>query len=248
MNDMSLNNLPNESYHGLEIAIVGMAGRFPGANSIAEYWQNLLAGKESIGPLSDEYLKQQGINEALLTDPEWMKIGAPIDSPDKFDAEFFGYSHREAEVLDPQQRLFLQSAWHSLEHAGIDPKRVAGNIGVFGGAGMNGYLLNLYSNGNVRKEVSPYELFIANDKDFLTTRVSYKLGLTGPSLDVQTACSTSLVAVHIACQSLIAGESDIAIAGGVALSKQVGYRPQEGGIYSPDGHCRTFSADAAGTT
>lgn len=237
----------SEQYHGLEIAIIGMAGRFPGADSVAEFWANLLAGKESIQPLSDEFLRQQGATESMLADPQWKKVGAPINGYDQFDAEFFGYSPREAELLDPQQRLFLESAWHALEDAGCDPSRFPGSIGVYAGAGMNGYLFNLYSNGQVRNEVSPYELFVGNDKDFLTTRVSYKLGLTGPSLDIQTACSTSLVAVHLACQSLIAGECDLALAGGVALSRQQGYRPQQGGIYSADGHCRPFDADASGT-
>ncbi|MEN8444208.1 MAG: beta-ketoacyl synthase N-terminal-like domain-containing protein, partial [Cyanobacteria bacterium J06555_13] len=160
---------------------------------------------------------------------------------------FFGFSPREAEILDPQQRLFLETAVEALETAGYDADRYPGSIGVYGGAGMNGYLLNLYSDAGVRDRVTPYELFISNDKDFLTTRVSYKLNLKGPSVDVQTACSSSLVAVHMACQSLLSGECDMALAGGVAISKQLGYRVQAGSIYSPDGHCRAFNASAAGT-
>ncbi|MEM1290631.1 MAG: acyltransferase domain-containing protein, partial [Cyanobacteria bacterium P01_H01_bin.162] len=159
----------------------------------------------------------------------------------------FGYSPREAELLDPQQRLFLQCAWEALETAGYDTESYDGSVGVYGGAGMNGYLFNLYANAHIRESISPYELFLASDKDFLTTRVSYKLNLQGPSLDIQTACSSSLVAVHTACQSLLSGECDIALAGGVAVSKQQGYRYQDGGIYSPDGHCRAFDAQAQGT-
>lgn len=236
-----------DQYHGLEIAIIGMSGRFPGADSIAEFWSNLLAGKESIGPLSQEHLRNQGVTQEQQNDPNWRGFGAPIQGQDLFDAEFFGYSPREAELLDPQQRLFLECAWHAMEDAAYDPARYRAPVGVFAGAGMNGYLFNLYSNTQLRQEVNPYEIFISNDKDFLTTRVSYKLGLSGPSLDIQTACSTSLVAVHMACQSLIAGECEMALAGGVALSKQQGYRVQKGGIYSNDGHCRPFDANASGT-
>jgi len=232
---------------GLEIAVIGMAGRFPGARSVDEFWQNLKHSVESITPLNDENLLAQGISPELLADPTYIKVGGVIEDSDLFDAAFFGFSPREAEILDPQQRLFLETAVEALETAGYDAERYPGGIGVYGGAGMNGYLLNLYSDAGVRDRVTPYELFISNDKDFLTTRVSYKLNLKGPSVDVQTACSSSLVAVHMACQSLLSGECDMALAGGVAISKQLGYRVQEGSIYSPDGHCRAFDAEAAGT-
>ncbi|MEM7388172.1 MAG: type I polyketide synthase, partial [Verrucomicrobiota bacterium] len=173
--------------------------------------------------------------------------GGLVADTDCFDASFFGYSPREAEFLDPQHRLFLEAAWEALETAGYDSERENRPIGVFGGTGMNGYLFNLYSNPTVRSNASPYELFVGNDKDFLTTRVSYKLNLRGPSIGIQTACSSSLVAVHTACQSLLSGECDMALAGGVAVSKQIGYRTEEGGIHSPDGHCRPFDAKANGT-
>ncbi|MEM9087122.1 MAG: beta-ketoacyl synthase N-terminal-like domain-containing protein [Cyanobacteria bacterium P01_F01_bin.53] len=238
---------PKSEYSGLEVAVVGMAGRFPGARSVDEFWQNLQQSVESITPLEDEQLLAQGVSEEMLADPNYVKVGGVVEDADLFDAAFFGFSPREAEILDPQQRLFLETAVEALETAGYDPERYPGSIGVYGGAGMNGYLLNLYSSRAIRKSVSPYELFVSNDKDFLTTRVSYKLNLKGPSVDVQTACSSSLVAVHMAAQSLLSGECDMAIAGGVAISKQLGYKVQEGSIYSPDGHCRAFDAAAAGT-
>ncbi|MBE9212898.1 acyltransferase domain-containing protein [Plectonema cf. radiosum LEGE 06105] len=233
--------------NGLEIAIIGMAGRFPGAKNIDEFWQNIQNGVESIRPLTDEYLLSQGVDKSSLEHPQYVKAGAVLEDVELFDADFFGFSPREAEILDPQQRLFLECAVEAIETAGYNPQTYQGLIGVYGGAGMNGYLFNLYTNPNIRNSVSNYQLFLASDKDFLTTRVSYKLNLEGPSVDVQTACSTSLVAVHIACQSLLSGECDMALAGGVAISKQVGYLYQEGGIYSPDGHCRAFDADAKGT-
>ncbi|NEQ47691.1 MAG: acyltransferase domain-containing protein [Leptolyngbya sp. SIOISBB] len=232
---------------GLEIAIIGMAGRFPGAASVDEFWELLREGREAIAHLDAQTLRQQGVDESLLNDPQYVNAGGVLAGVDQFDAAFFGYSPREAELLDPQQRLFLQCAWEALETAGYDTESYDGSVGIYGGAGMNGYLFNLYANAHIRESISPYELFLASDKDFLTTRVSYKLNLQGPSLDIQTACSSSLVAVHTACQSLLSGECDIALAGGVAVSKQQGYRYQDGGIYSPDGHCRAFDAQAQGT-
>ncbi|ACB52422.1 polyketide synthase type I [Crocosphaera subtropica ATCC 51142] len=233
--------------NGLEIAIIGIAGRFPGANTIEAFWQNLSQGRESITVYSDEDLLKQGVNEALLKKSNYVKAAAKLEDVDQFDAEFFGFNAREAEIIDPQHRLFLECAWEALENAGYDSQKYEGAIGVFGGAGMNGYLFNVYSQSKNNNNLDPYQLFIASDKDFLTTRVSYKLNLDGPSVNVQTACSTSLVAVHLACQSLLSGECDMALAGGVAISQQMGYLYQEGGIYSPDGHCRAFDADAKGT-
>ena len=237
----------NPSLTGLEIAIIGMAGRFPGAQSVTEFWHNLQQSVESIIPLEDEHLRTQGVSPATLADPSYVKVGGVLTGTDQFDAAFFGFSPREAELLDPQQRIFLETAWQALETAGYDSNRYPGSIGIYGGAGMNGYLLNLYASPSIRENVSPYELFISNDKDFLTTRVSYKLNLQGPSLDVQTACSSSLVAVHLACQALLSGECDMALAGGVAISKQLGYKAQSGSIYAADGHCRAFDAQADGT-
>lgn len=216
----------NPTRTGLEIAVIGMAGRFPGAQNLDEFWQNLQQSVESITELADADLQEKGVSAETLADPNYVKVGGVLANEDCFDAAYFGYSPREAEILDPQQRLFLETAVHALETAGYDAEQYSGSVGVYGGAGMNGYLLNLYSSDAIRERVSPYELFVANDKDFLTTRVSYKLNLNGPSVDVQTACSSSLVAVHLACQALLSGECDIALAGGVAISKQVGYRAQ----------------------
>lgn len=234
-------------YNGLEIAIIGMAGRFPEAQNLEQFWDNLKNGVESIHFYQDKELLELGVDEDLINHPQYIKAGGKLDGIDLFDAEFFGFNPKEAELLDPQHRLFLECAWEALENAGYDSEKYSGTIGVYGGAGMNGYLFNLYTNPKIRNSVSNYQLFLASDKDFLTTRVSYKFNLSGPSIDIQTACSTSLVAVHLACQSLLSGDCDIALAGGVAISKQVGYLYQEEGIYSPDGHCRTFDAQAQGT-
>lgn len=233
--------------NGLEIAIIGMAGRFPGAKNIDEFWYNLQQGIESIHVFSDEELRKSGVEEALINHPQYIKAGGFLEGIDLFDAAFFGFNPREAEILDPQHRLFLECAWEALENAGYDSENTSGTVGVYAGTAMNGYLFNLYTNATIRNSVNPYQLFLASDKDFLTTRVSYKLNLEGPSVDIQTACSTSLVAVHMACQSLLSGECDIALAGGVAVSRNEGYLYQEGGIYSPDGHCRAFDAKAQGT-
>lgn len=232
---------------GLEIAIIGMNGKFPGANNLEKYWQNLRNGVESISDLTDEHILKNGGDPEVLKHPNYIKRQAIIDNIEYFDADFFGFNPREAEIIDPQQRLFLECAWSALEDAGYNSENYPGAIGVYAGAGMNSYLFNLVSNPEIQNQVSRYQLFLGNDKDFLTTRVSYKLNLRGPSLDIQTACSTSLVAVHIACQNLLSGECDIALAGGVSLAKTTGYLYQEGGIYSPDGHCRAFDADAQGT-
>ncbi|MGV2831538.1 beta-ketoacyl synthase N-terminal-like domain-containing protein [Myxosarcina sp. GI1(2024)] len=235
---------------GLEIAIIGMVGRFPGAKNIEEFWRNLQDGVESITSFTDEELKSSGIDIDTLNNPNYVKAGAILENVELFDASFFGFNPREAETLDPQQRLFLECAWSALENSGYDPEQYKGLIGVYAGAGMNSYMYNLYSNRGIRNSVDDYQLFIASDKDFLTTRVSYKLDIEGPSVGIQTACSTSLVAVHLACRSLLGGECDIALAGGVSVSsssEKAGYLYKEGAILSPDGHCRAFDAKAQGT-
>ncbi len=229
------------------IAVVGMAGRFPGAGDLAELWENLRRGVESISRFTPEEMRAAGVDPALLTDPRWVPAGGVLADADRFDAPFFHFTPREAELLDPQHRLFLECAWGALEDAGCDPARFPGAIGVFGGASLNTYLLhNLLPAGN---SVGNPQVAIASDKDFLTTRVSYKLNLTGPSLDVQTACSTSLVAVVLAAQSLLNYQCDLALAGGVSAREpqRAGYLHQEQGILSPDGHCRPFDAAARGT-
>ncbi|HEY0736250.1 MAG TPA: polyketide synthase, partial [Herpetosiphonaceae bacterium] len=235
---------------GLEIAVVGMAGRFPGARSIEAFWENLCAGVESITFFSEEELLAEGVDAATQALPHYVKARGVLDNVEWFDASFFDISHREAEVLDPQHRLFLETSWEALEHAGYDPQRYKGAIGVFAGTSLNSYLLyNLYPNAQLMQSMGYIQMLINSDKDFLTTRVSYKLNLEGPSLTVQTACSTSLVAAHLACQSLLNGECDMALAGGITVSvpQRTGYWYQEGSILSPDGHCRAFDASAQGT-
>ncbi len=231
------------------VAVIGMAGRFPGAAGIEAFWENLENGVESIRFFTDDELRQAGVPEAELSHPDYVKARAILDGVDLWDARFFGYSPREAELIDPQQRLFLECASDALERAGYDPDRYGGMIGVYAGVSMNGYLMNLLSRPDVMAAAGGMETLLAADKDFLATRVSYKLGLRGPSLTVQTACSTSLVAVHQACRSLVDGQCDLAMAGGVSIPVPVlsGYRYVEQGIRSPDGHCRPFDARAQGT-
>jgi amino acid adenylation domain-containing protein len=230
-----------------DIAVIGLAGRFPGARSIHEFWANLCDGIESIARFSDEELLAGGISPDLLSNPRFVKAWGALDGIDRFDAAFFGYNPNEAAVLDPQQRIFLEEAWHALENAGYDSEKYSGLIGVFAGTGMNTYMRNLHdSSGELAND---YQIMISNDKDFLATRVAYKLNLEGPGITVQTACSTSLVAIHLACRSLDSNECDLALAGGVSvrLPQPSGYLYQEGMILSPDGHCRTFDASAQGT-
>jgi amino acid adenylation domain-containing protein len=232
------------------IAIIGMSGRFPGANNIDAFWQNLSSGVESVAFFTDEQALASGISPAQLHDPQYVKARAIFEGAELFDADFFGYNPREAAIMDPQQRLFLECAWEALEHAGYDAASYTGLIGVYGGASMNTYLLsNLYPNRDLIGLVGDFQAMIGNDKDYLTTRVSYKLDLKGPSVAVQTACSTSLVAVGTACQSLLQYQCDLALAGGssIGVPQRAGYLYQEGGIGSPDGHCRAFDAEAGGT-
>ena len=235
---------------GFEIAVVGMAGRFPGAPNVETFWGNLRDGVESISHFSDEELRASGVDSSLLENPNCVKAWGVLEDADHFDASFFGYSAREAQMMDPQQRLFLECAWTALEHAGYQTAGYGGLIGVYAGISMNTYLLNnLWSNRELIESAGTLQTTIASDKDFLATRVSYKLNLKGPGLVIQTACSTSLVAVHMACQSLLGGECDMALSGGVTLRvpQKIPYLYQREGIASPDGHCRAFDAQAQGT-
>jgi acyl transferase domain-containing protein/thioesterase domain-containing protein len=231
-----------------DIAIIGMSCRFPDAATIDDFWQNLREGVESISFFSDEELIAAGIESATLKQPNYVKAGTVLSNIELFDAAFFDFSPREAEITDPQHRIFLECAYESLENAGYATQNGDNVIGVYAGVSMDTYLLNnLYPNRDVLTDT--YSLMIGNDKDFLPTHVSYKLNLRGPSIDVQTACSTSLVAVHLACQSLLDGECDMTLAGGVSITipQKAGYLYQEGMINSPDGHCRVFDAKAKGT-
>ncbi|BAY50149.1 beta-ketoacyl synthase (plasmid) [Scytonema sp. HK-05] len=240
-----------ETHDGLEpIAIIGIAGRFPGAKNVDEFWQNLRDGVESISFFTDEELEASGIDPALLKNPNYVKANGWLEDVEKFDASFFGFTPKEAEIMDPQHRLFLECAWEVLENAGYDSEAYDGQIGVYAGAGLNAYLLyNLISNRDQIESIGTYQTFISNDKDFVPTRVSYKLNLKGPSLNISTACSTSLVAVQMGCQSLLNYQCDMVIAGGVSIgiTQKTGYLYQEGMILSPDGHCRAFDAQSQGT-
>lgn len=233
-----------------QIAIIGMAGRFPGAPDVDTFWQNLRDGVEGITRFSKQELVADGINPATFNNPNHVPAGPVLQAVDQFDADFFEITPRQAELTDPQQRLFLECVWEALENAGCDPDSFDGAVGVYGGSTLNTYLLhNVYPALGYTNTVANLQTLIGNDKDYLATHVSYKLNLTGPSLTVQTACSTSLVAVHLACQSLLNGECDMALAGGVTVRvpHKAGYFYQDGGILSPDGHCRPFDADAEGT-
>ncbi|MBC1235671.1 acyltransferase domain-containing protein [Nostoc sp. 2RC] len=235
-----------ESTVNLDIAIVGMSGRFPGANNIEEFWQNIQNKVESISFLSNDDLADLNLDTEVLNDQNYVKAAPILPDIEHFDARFFGYSPKEAELIDPQHRLFIECAWEALENAGYDPETYNGLIGVYGGVSTNTYFFNnVYNNVNSRVIASNYTF----NKDFLTTHVSYKLNLTGPSIGVQTYCSTSLVALHLACKSLLDEECDIALAGGVTIivPQKSGYYYEQDGILSPDGHCRAFDAKAEGT-
>jgi amino acid adenylation domain-containing protein len=231
------------------VAVVALAGRFPGAEDVEALWRNLIAGVESLSSFTEEELLREGIPAETVKDPAYVRSKGVLDGVEGFDAAFFGVTPREAELTDPQQRIFLECAWEALERAGYLSDRETGPVGVFAGESMNSYLFNLLSNPDLVESVGAFQTVTVNDKDFLATRVSYKLNLEGPGVTVQTACSTSLVAVHLACQSLLNGECEIALAGGVSVRvpQRSGYLYQVGGIDSPDGHCRAFDAEAGGT-
>ncbi|WP_058188402.1 type I polyketide synthase [Terracidiphilus gabretensis] len=229
------------------IAIIGMSARFPQSRNVQEFWQHLVAGDSLIVNFSEDELHQAGIDQAMLRDANYVRRGNVIEDADQFDAGFFGLSRREAEILDPQQRIFLECAWEALENAGHTGE--GERVGVFAGVGMNTYVLQLLRNPGVLASVGEYQMMLASDKDYLATRVAYKLDLRGPAVTVQTACSTSLAAVHLACRSLLSRECSMALAGGVSISfpQGIGYSYIPGMILSPDGHCRPFDANAEGT-
>ena len=233
------------------IAIVGMAGRFPGARKVSEFWRNLRDGVECIRSRSDAELLAAGVTREEFARPDYIKRASVLDDVPMFDASFFGLSPRDASIMDPQHRHFLECAWEAFEDAGHPPQRFDGSIGVFAGSGMNTYLIhNLLANRRLLESTGLFQLKqTGNDKDVLATRVSYQFDLRGPSINVQTACSTSLVAVHLACQSLLNNECDLALAGGVTIEipHGQGYIYREGEILSRDGHCRSFDATSSGT-
>jgi len=232
------------------IAVIGMAGRFPGAETIASFWQNLRKGVESVTFFDTEQLVKSGIEPAVIQQSNYVRAKPVLNNVDYFDAPFFRISPREAELMDPQQRLFLECGWEAIEDCAHDPWTHPGRIGIYAAAGKNTYLLlNLLSQREWVHSDEVFQLLIGNEKDYLTSRLAYQLNLTGPSITVQSACSSSLVAVHLACQSLLLGECDIALAGGVSVDvpREAGYLYRPGSILSPDGHCRAFDAEAQGT-
>jgi acyl transferase domain-containing protein/thioesterase domain-containing protein len=233
------------------IAIVGIAGRFPGARNLTQFWSNLRDGVESIRDCSDGDLIAAGASHEQLAEPTYVKRASILDDVPLFDAAFFGLSQRDASIMDPQHRHFLECAWEALEDAAHPPESFAGSIGVFAGSGMNTYLIhNLLANQRLVETAGLFQLKqTGNDKDVLATRVSYQFDLRGPSINVQTACSTSLVAVHLGCQSLLSYECDMALAGGVTIEipHGLGYTYREGEILSRDGRCRAFDAVSSGT-
>ena len=231
------------------IAVIGMSGRFPKAKSIDEFWHNLCNGQESISFFSDEELEDSGIDPALLHNPQYVKAGARLSDIEMFDAFFFDVSPREAEIIDPQHRFLLECAWEALENAGYDPGAGKGLTGIYVGTNVSIYMLSILGSNPDIIESMGSSIFFSNVQDFAATRVSYKLNLNGPSINISTACSTSLVAVHLACQGLLNYECDLALAGGVSIQslQKQGYFYQEGEITSPDGRCRAFDAKAQGT-
>ncbi|GCE15768.1 type I polyketide synthase [Tengunoibacter tsumagoiensis] len=239
-----------DSAYSNALAIVGLSGRFPGAGDVETFWENIATGIKSIRRFTSEELERAGVDPALLNDPNYVKAGTMVENLDQFDASFFGFTPREAEIMDPQHRLFLECAWEALEGAAYATEKGKGLVGVFAGSGFCSYLLNnLYGNPEVMELAGKLQIAVGNERDSLASTVSYKLNLKGPSIAVQTFCSTSLVAVHLASQSLLNYECDIALAGGVAITvpQESGYLYENGGIVSPDGECRTFDAQAQGS-
>ena len=232
-----------------KVAVVGMAGRYPGARNIEEFWKNLEKGTNCITSFTGKELLACGVDPALIANPNYVKAAGVYENTYLFDAAFFGYTPAEAELIDPQHRVFLECCWEALEHAGYDSWGYEGRIGVFAGSGRTEYLRELLSNPRIRELTDAWALSTYNDKDFLSLRAGYDLNLRGPCITVQTTCSTSLTSITLACQSLLSYQSDIVLAGGVTLStkERAGYLYQEGGVRSRDGRNRAFDADASGT-
>jgi acyl transferase domain-containing protein/acyl carrier protein len=232
---------------GLEIAVIGIAGRFPQARDTHEFWKNLIDEKECISFFTDEEIIEDGISPELLKHPDYVKAHGLVDNIEMFDANFFNVSDSDAEILDPQHRIFLECCWEALEDSGLSPEKYKGPVGVYSGQTLSTYMM--YYLSPLKHQLNEFDVLMSNDKDTLALKVSYKLNLEGPSLAVGTECSTTLVAVHIACQGLLAGECKAALAGGVSikLPQKSGYIYSPDSIGSPDGYCRAFDADAQGT-
>lgn len=257
----ALGGRESESRSSRDIAVIGMACRFPGADDPDAFWRNLASGTESITFFTEEEVIASGIDPSVVRRPGYVKASPILSDIKGFDAEFFGYGAQDATLMDPQQRLLLECGWEAMENAGYDPIAYPGEIGVYAGGSMNTYLLNnvMPNRGGLDlvddldvttlDSMGGFQLMVANDKDYLNTRLSYKLNLRGPSVNVQTACSTGLVVIHMACQSLLNGEADMFLAAGSAVQVPdvAGHLYQDGMIVSPDGHCRAFDAKAKGT-
>jgi acyl transferase domain-containing protein/acyl carrier protein len=238
----------NSQITGLETAVIGMAGRFPGARNIDEFWENLKHGVESITFFSDKELEAAGVKPELPGNSAYVKAEPILEDIECFDATFFEYPPREAELMDPQLRILHECAWEALEDAGYDPNTYSKLIGFYAGAAANIEWLELSLSSGKTAILGNLASQHLMDRDFLSTRIAHRLNLKGPAITVQTACSTALVAVHLASQGLLSGDCDLALAGGVTVSqlKKQGYLYQEGMIFSPDGHCRAFDANAQG--
>ena len=239
-----------DEFGELSVAIVGMACRVAGADGVERFWANLRAGVESVRDLTDEELLAAGVPREVFERPDYIRTASVIDGEDLFDAEYFGFGPREAAVMDPQHRVFLEAAATVLQRAGYQPNAGTGSVGVFAACGINQYIVNnVRPHSEIGEALGETQINIGNDPDYLATRVAHKLDLRGPALTVQTACSSSLVAVHLAIQSLLSGDCDLAIAGGVSIRspQRVGHRAGEANIGTADGHCRPFDSRASGT-
>nr|UKE82849.1 type I polyketide synthase [Pectobacterium sp. PL152] len=238
-----------EQFRDKDIAIVGMSARFPGAEDTAIFWQNLLDGVETISTFSEEELRESGIEEEMIASPNYIRRRGILGNAQHFDANFFDITPRDAEIMDPQHRVFLECCWHAFEDAGYVPATYPGKVGIFGGTGTAWHLSKVNAHPEVQKYASGASVVTNNDKDYVTTRVSYKLNLKGPSVNVQTACSTAMVAVVMGMNSLLNGESDLIVAGGVSVDtpERRGYPYMQGGMESADGRCYAFDSRANGT-
>ena len=230
-----------------DIAIIGINGRFPSADNIDIFWEKVKSGVDMI---STAWGSSNENTSNMRTDTQFVKVNTQIDKIDLFDAGFFGFTSREAEIMDPQQRIFLECAWEVLESAGYTTDSYTGTIALFAGCSTSTYLLNnLLPNRDLLNSISEIQIMIGNDKDHLTTQTAYKMNLKGPCMSVQTSCSTSLVSIHLACESLLGGQCDLALAGGVTIKTPHlgGYKYSTGGLVSVDGRCHTFDSNATGT-
>jgi len=233
----------------LDIAIIGMACYFPEADNVEQYWNNLIDGVCSVKFYTDDELIQKGVSRKVLNNPDYVKASPYFSRSRYFDASFFNINPGEANIMDPQRRLFIENCWQALEDAGYNPHKYPGKIGVFGSAGINFYMANLMSNQDLMDMIGPLQMITSNDKDGLPTQASYLMNLTGPSININTACSSTLVAIHLARQSLLLGDSDMVLVGGAAIiiPENVGYQYERDSILSHDGYCRAFDDDADGT-